>query len=194
MKTITKTKKLTESSLLIAMAAVLSLIKVWNMPWGGSVTLLSMLPIVVLSVRYGVKRGLFVAFIYSVTQLLFGIFFDGLLAWGLTPQMLISCIMCDYIIAFTVIGLSGMFRNKGISGIMTGTVIAVALRFLSHVASGVFIFASAGKLWEGFSTDNTLIYSIVYNSCYMLPELIFTLLGVYLLYKAPKTAEFLKGN
>ena len=194
MKTITKTKKLTESSLLIAMATVLSLIKIWNMPWGGSVTLLSMLPIIVLSVRYGTKQGLFVSLIFSVIQLMSGIFFDGLLAWGLTPVMLISCIMCDYIIAFTVIGLAGLFKNKGIYGIMMGTFIAVALRFLAHVSSGIFIFASAGKLWDGFSTDNTVIYSLVYNGCYMLPELIFTLVGVYFLYKAPKTSEFLKGN
>lgn len=178
---------------MIAMAAALSMVKVWNMPWGGSVTLLSMLPIIVVSVKFGVKQGLFVSFVYSFIQLLFGIIFDGLLGWGLTFQMLLTCIFLDYIFAFSVLGLAGAFRNKGFFGIIGGTVFSVFLRFVCHVASGVFVFASAGKLWEGFETQNTLFYSLVYNGAYMLPELILTVLGVYFLFKNKKTAEFLLG-
>lgn len=188
---VSKTKKLTTSSLMIALATVLSMIKVWNMPWGGSVTLLSMLPIILLSVKYGVKHGVFTAFCYSLIQLTFGIIFDGLLGWGLTANMLIACILLDYVFAFSVIGLAGIFKEKGILGIISGTVISVFLRFISHTLSGIFVFASAGKLWEGFETQNTFLYSVVYNSCYMLPELIFTVLGVYFLFKASKTAGIL---
>lgn len=176
---------------MIALAAVLSAIKVWNMPWGGSVTLLSMLPIILLSLKFGVKQGLFVSFVYSVVQLFFGIVFDGLLGWGLTPEMLIACILLDYILAFSSLGIAGAFRDKGMRGIIGGTVLAVFLRFLCHLASGVFVFASAGKLWDGFETQNTFLYSAVYNGIYMLPELILTVFGVYFLFKNKKTTEFL---
>ena len=191
---VSKTKKLTLSSIMIALGAVLSMIKIWNMPWGGSITLLSMLPITLISVKFGVKRGLFVSFIYSLVQLFFGIVFDGLLGWGLTPAMLISCILLDYIFAFSVLGLAGLFKDKGLSGILGGSIIAIFLRFVFHVLSGVFVFASVGKLWEGFETTNTLLYSLVYNGCYMLPELIFTVLGTYFLLRSKKTAEFLLNS
>lgn len=188
---VSKTKKLTTSSIMIALAAVLSAIKVWNMPWGGSVTLLSMLPIILLSVKFGVKQGLFASFVYSVVQLFFGIVFDGLPGWGLTPEMLIACILLDYILAFSSLGIAGAFRDKGMRGIIGGTALAVFLRFLCHLASGVFVFASAGKLWDGFETQNTFLYSAVYNGIYMLPELILTVFGVYFLFKNKKTTEFL---
>ena len=188
----TKTKILTECGILIALAAVLSLIKVFKLPWGGSITLLSMLPICLISIRQGVKTGLFSSFVYAVIQLVFGILFDGLLGWGLTVGALISCILLDYIIAFTGLGLAGIFADKGMSGVIGGTVLAVFLRFVSHVFSGVFIFASAGKLWEGFETSNTWLYSIVYNGCYMLPELIFTCIGAAVVYKAVFKATNMK--
>ena len=54
-----KIKVLAECGILIALAAVLSLIKIWQLPWGGSVTLFSMLPIALISIRHGVKTGLF---------------------------------------------------------------------------------------------------------------------------------------
>ena len=173
----TKTQVLAECGILIALAAVLSLIKVFKLPWGGSITLLSMLPICLISIRHGVKTGLFSSFVYAVIQLLFGILFDGLLGWGLTAGALISCILLDYIVAFTIIG---------------GTALAIFLRFVSHVFSGVFVFASAGKLWDGFETSNTWLYSIVYNGCYMLPELIFTCIGAAVVYKAVFKATKMK--
>ena len=189
----TKTKVLAECGILIALAAVLSLIKVFKLPWGGSITLLSMLPICLISIRHGVNTGLFSSFVYAVIQLLFGILFDGLLGWGLTAGALISCILLDYIVAFTVLGLAGMFADKGMNGIIGGTALAIFLRFVSHVFSGVFVFASAGKLWDGFETSNTWLYSIVYNSCYMLPELIFTCIGAAaVVYKAVFKATKMK--
>ena len=179
-----KTKTLCVCAIMTALATALSFIKIFNMPWGGSITLLSMLPISLVSVIYGVKDGIFTSFVYAVIQLIFGITLDGLLGWGLTAPMLIACIFLDYILAFTVIGISGIFRNKGTKGIILGTAFAVFLRFLCHVTSGVVVFASAGKLWQGFETDNTLLYSLVYNACYMLPEIILTVVGAIFVYKA----------
>ncbi len=179
-----KTKILAECAILVALSTVLSFVKIWNMPWGGSVTLLSMLPVCYVSVRHGIKWGMGTAFVYSVIQLFFGIVLDGLLAWGLTAGMLAACIVLDYIAAFSLLGISGLFRKWGFSGIVAGTALAVASRFVCHLLSGVFVFASAGKLWEGFETANVWLYSLVYNGCYMLPELVLTLIGAVVCYKA----------
>lgn len=179
---------------MIALATVLSFIKVYKIPWGGSITLLSMLPIAVYSIKYGVKKGLAVSFLYSLIQFAQGAISDGLFGWGLTPWLLISCILLDYIIAFTVIGLSGMFRNKGTAGKVTGVVIALLLRFVSHFFSGVYVFASAGALWDAFSTDNTYLYSLLYNGSYMLPEIIFTAIGAFVLLTIPQTKKLLYVN
>lgn len=179
-----KLQTLCVCAMMIALSTALSFIKIWNMPWGGSITLLSMLPVALVSIMYGLKEGLFTSFVYSCIQLVFGITMDGLLGWGLTGGMLVACILLDYIVAFSVIGLAGVFRNKGMKGIMEGTILAVAIRFLCHILSGVYVFASAGKLWEGFETDNTWLYSFVYNACYMLPEIILTAIGAFFVYKA----------
>ena len=180
----TRTAKLCISAVLIALATALSFVKIINMPWGGSVTLLSMLPIAVISIHFGIKAGVCSSFIYACIQLLFGITMDGLFAWGLTVPMLLACILLDYIIPFTAIGLSGLFRNKGRIGALAGTALAIGIRFICHIISGVVIFASAGMLWEGFATDSSLLYIIIYNGCYMLPEMVLTMLGAFFLYKS----------
>lgn len=179
-----KTKIMAECAILVALSTVLSFLKIWNMPWGGSVTLFSMLPVCYISIRHGLKWGLGSSFLYAVIQLFLGITLDGLLGWGLTGGILVACILLDYVIAFTVLGLSGAFVKNGFGGIMAGTTLAVVLRFVSHLLSGVYVFASAGKLWEGFETSNTWLYSFVYNGCYMLPELVMTLVGAAIVYKA----------
>ncbi len=179
-----KTGILAECAILIALSTVLSFVKVWNMPWGGSITLLSMLPVALISIRHGIKQGLFSSFIYACIQLAMGMLLDGLLGWGLTIGMLIACIALDYVIAFTAIGIAGIFRKRGFAGVMAGTALSVVVRFVSHVLSGVYVFASAGKLWDGFETQNVWLYSTVYNACYMLPELILTLVGAAIVFKA----------
>ena len=187
----TKLKTLVEGAIMIALATVLSLIKIYKLPWGGSITLLSMLPIAVFSLRHGVYKGLGVSFVYALIQLFQGIVFDGLFAWGLTPLMLIGCIMLDYILPFTSLGLAGIFKNKGLTGQLIGIAISILLRLLCHFFSGVVIFASMGMLWEGFYTENSWIYSIIYNASYMLPELIFTLIGAVALLKVPQTKKII---
>ena len=179
-----KTKIMAECAILVALSTVLSFVKIWNMPWGGSITLFSMLPVCYISVRRGVKWGLGSAFLYAVIQLFFGITLDGLFGWGLTGGILISCMLLDYLVAFTALGFSGVFAKRGFSGVMAGVFVSIGLRFLCHLLSGVYVFASAGKLWDGFETANTWLYSFVYNGCYMLPELVMTLVGALVVYKA----------
>lgn len=175
---------LVEGAVMVALASVLSYIQIFKLPWGGSITLLSMLPIVVYSIKWGIKQGFAAAFVFSLVQLFQGIL-DGLFGWGLTPVMLISCILLDYIVAYSVLGIAGLFRKKGLAGWICGIALAVFARFACHFASGIVIWESSGKIWEGFSTDNTFLYSFLYNGCYMLPEMVFTVIGAVVLLEAP---------
>lgn len=186
----TKTRMLVEGAIMVALATVLSYIRVFKLPWGGSVTLFSMLPIVIYSIRWGVKNGLGVSFLFALVQFIQGIM-DGLFGWGLTPGMLIACILIDYILAFAVLGVAGLFRKKGTAGAIGGIALAVVLRFVFHVISGVVIWHSFGELWEGFATENSLLYSFAYNGAYMLPELILTLVGAIVLLSVPSTKAVL---
>ncbi len=181
---------MTESAILIALSTVLSFLKIWNMPWGGSVTLFSMLPVCYASIRHGVKWGMGTSFLYAVIQLFLGITVDGLLGWGLTGGILVACIFLDYLLAFSVLGLAGIFAKGGFGGIMAGTALTVVIRFVLHLLSGVYVFASAGKLWDGFETSNTWLYSFVYNGTFMLPELVMTLVGAAIIYKALQKRNF----
>ena len=189
-----KNKKLlllTEGAVMVALATALSFVRIVKFPWGGAITFLSMLPIIVYAVRYGVLRGLAVSFVYALIQLGQGILFDGLLGWGLTPVALISCILLDYILAFSVLCLAGAFENKNVGALIGGVVLAMMLRFGMHYFSGVFIFESFGELWNGFSTDNKWLYSLLYNGAYMLPETVFTTVGAIALFKTPQVRRLL---
>lgn len=185
-----KTIILVEGAAMVALATVLSYVRLFKLPWGGSVTLLSMLPIVLFSIRRGVKPGMVVSFAYSLLQFGQGIS-DGIFGWGLTPVMLIACIVLDYIGAFSVLGLAGLFRKNKLTGWIAGISMAIGLRFVLHFLSGVVIWHSYGALWDGFATENSVLYSFLYNGCYMLPELIFTLIGAIVLLKTPQSARLL---
>jgi len=182
------TKKLVEAAVMVAMATVLCFIRLYKLPWGGSVTLLSMLPICIFSIRRGVKWGLAASFVFSLIQLLQGII-DGLFGWGLTPGALIACILLDYILAYSAIGLAGMFGKKTLTAQITGIIVAVVVRFIVHFLSGCLLWKSYGELWSGFSTDNTYLYSLLYNGAYMLPELIITVVGAIVLLSIPTTKK-----
>lgn len=184
----TKIQILTEGGIMVALATVLSFIPVIQLPWGGTVTLLSMLPIAIFSIRRGLKAGFAASFLYSLIQFGQGAL-KGLFGWGLTPGMLAACIFLDYIGAFTVLGIAGIFRKKRLPGWLGGITLALVLRFFFHFLSGVVIWQSVGELWQGFSTDNTYLYSFLYNGFYMSLELVFTLAGAAALLKIPQTRK-----
>ena len=187
-----KLRILVEGAIMVAMAFGLSFLKIVKFPWGGSITVLSMLPIIVFSIRNGVGSGLMCSFVYSLTQLAQGIIGDGLLGWGLTPLLLVGCIFFDYVGAFTVLGLAGMFRKKGMGGWISGAIIAIALRYILHILSGSLIFASVGMILD-WNIENTWVYSMVYNGAYMLPEMILTTIGAVVLFKTGAIKMILKG-
>ena len=172
-----KTRILVECALMIAIGTVLSNIKIFTMPNGGSVTLLSMLPFVLVSFRHGVKWGLFTGLVNGCLQMLLGFYAPP--APGLLP--LVGMILLDYVLAFTLLGLAGAiakpFKNR-LVGVAVGTAAVCGIRFLCSFLSGVLVW---GNLNEGLSAWT---YSLVYNASYMLPETILTTIAAVLIYKA----------
>ncbi len=179
--------KLTTCAVTVALSSVLSMISVWKMPLGGSVTLLSMLPVCLVSIKYGIKTGFLCAFIYSLVQLALG--FSELMTWGLTAEILAGSFVFDYIIAYSVLGFAGIFGKKSTLRICGGICFAMSLRFVSHFISGVILFGSiAPETW------NPTLYSVCYNGAYMLPEMIFTSVAAFAIFRLPSTSAIIKKS
>lgn len=175
----TKTSvKLVECAILIAMAFVLSFIKIIDMPFGGSVTAASMAPIILAGYRHGLKWGIVTGFAYSLLQLLMGL---SNLSYATSAMAGIAIVMLDYIGAFTVLGLLGIFkRNRHQTGVLvTGTVVVCVIRLICHVIVGCTV-------WAGVSipTVGGAIYSLVYNAAYMIPETVVTVYVIALISNA----------
>ena len=175
----TNLRAMIECAIMIALSTVLSMIKLYEAPLGGSVTLVSMLPICVLSLRLGLKWGLAGGFLHAMLQMFLDL--GKVVSWGLTPAALIGCLVFDYLLAFTVIGLAGLWRTKGRIGMTLGIAAALCARFCSHLVSGTLIF----DVWLPDGWGNPFVYSVAYNGAYMLPELLFTVAAVILLTKTP---------
>ncbi len=169
-----KTRVLTECAVMVGLATALSLVKLWEMPLGGSITLLSMLPIMLIALRHGTAVGLGTAFVYSVGQLFLGL--SSLMSWGMDATMWVGSVVFDYLLAFTLLGLAGVFRRYGVKGALCGVVFASVLRFVSHFISGAIFFA----IWSPW--DNYVWYSVCYNGAYMGVELVLTMVGASLLF------------
>lgn len=166
-----KTRRLAESAIMLALSTILAEFAVFKLPYGGSVTLFSQLPMVVISYRYGVKWGAFTGLVMAVIQMLFGLenftWVSGIVAY-------LILIFADYIVAFGVLGLGGMFKNKiknQAVSLALGSIVVSLVRYVCHFISGVTIwssYAEGASVWE---------YSLTYNGSYMIPELIITAVG-----------------
>lgn len=165
-------RAITEGAMLVAAAQVLSFVKLYEFPQGGSVTA-AMFPILLYAVRWGLGRGLLAGFVFGMLQLIF----DGAYALGWQSMVL------DYLLAFTPLGLAGLFRGKA-WGIFPGTVLGCAARFAVHYLSGVTIYRiNIPTEIPGFGVfDSAELYSLVYNGCYMLPCTIIALVIAGALY------------
>ena len=210
-----KTKRLTESAMLIAVAIVLELVSkmiIPEMPFGGQVTMVSMLPVVLISYRHGVKWGLTAGFGYALIEMAIGTktvaaaFQPGYFGDGaMIGRALLMCLM-DYVLAYTLLGLGGCFRESLAKGpaLLCGSLVALGMRYLSHIFSGYILFSGWAEWFftqEGFpawgaSLVSSLspqllgwIYSIVYNGMYMIPEMILTAAAALLLARVPGVAE-----
>ena len=185
----TQVRNLVESAIMIALATVLSMIEI-PMPFGGGITLLSMVPIILLSYRLGIKWGLASGFVFSVIQLMLGWANVGY-AMAAGVEGIIVCIIFDYILPFTFLGLAGIFKDNknSMKGIIIGATVVIVVRFIFHTISGGIIWYDLTKQWYADDPTNMVfmysrwIYSIVYNGIYMGPELITTLLATPLIVK-----------
>jgi thiamine transporter len=154
------TKILAEIAVFVALATILSYIKIFTLPQGGSITAASMVPILWLALRRGPKVGLFAATLYGVVQLAFDPYVVGL-AQGLL----------DYPIAFGLLGVAGFFQKRPLIGVTLG----IAGRFFAHFISGIVFFATyAGDM-------NPVVYSALYNGSYLIIELVISIYIIILL-------------
>lgn len=164
-------RMLCEGALMVAMAQILSYVKLMEAPNGGSITP-AMFPIIFFAVRWGLRPGLLAGFVFGLLQLIF----DGAYAWGWQSMLL------DYLVAFTPLGLAGLFRRKP-WGLFAGTVVGCAGRFIIHYISGVTIYkiiAPTEFLQWTFTSPS--LYSLVYNGSYMLPNTLIALVLSVVLY------------
>lgn len=193
---VSRTHVLAESAIMVALATVLSMLKLWESPYGGSVTILSMAPIIVLSLRRGSKVGLAAGFAHSLIQLLLGL---SNVAWIPTPQGIAVCVLTDYLIPFTLLGLGGIFRNVKFTSrdstnlflaAVLGSLLVTLLRYASHIVSGAVIWYALDLEWYADDPSHIVnlygpwTFSAIYNGIYMIPEILTTVVGTPLLTKA----------
>ncbi len=172
MNTIKTTRRLVESAVMLALAASLSFIPVVPMPFGGSVTVFSQLPIVLIAYRYGTRWGLLTGAAMGVIQMIFGIKAFSYVS-GIAAILVVAFI--DYIGAFAALGLGGLFKGKlrrPELEIALGSVLGSALRYLCHALSGATV-------WSGYTPEGETVlhYTLTYNAGYMLPETVLTVIG-----------------
>ena len=166
-----RTRMLCEGALMVALAQILGYLKLAEAPNGGSITF-AMFPIILFAVRWGLRPGLMAGFLFGLLQLIF----DGAYAWGWQSMLL------DYLVAFTPLGLAGLFRGKS-WGLFAGTLAGCLARFAIHYISGVTVYKIlAPTEFLNWTFSNPALYSLVYNGSYMLPNTIITLLISVVLY------------
>ena len=208
-----QTKRLALSGVLLAMSVVLSFIKVFEWPFGGSITACSMLPIAILGYTSGLKWGLLCGTVHGIMQAITGATVTSAFA-GMNAGSAIAIIIIDYIIAFAASGLSGMLKGKlqnHSAAFTLGTAIAIFLRYIAHVVSGYIFYKSYADWFFGEVMVNNfsaslmekcspnmlgIIYSVIYNGAYMLPELILTCIAAALVISLikPVRSEMIKSH
>lgn len=170
-KTLTA-RRLVESAVMIAIGTVLSMFE-FKGPWalGGGITFCSMLPLVMISWRYGCRWGLFTAFVHSLLQMILGI---SNVQYATNVGTAVLIILFDYVIAYSVIGLASMFKNRmknQQTALVLGIVVTFLARLACHYISGVVVWE---VLWPNELGWAAPIWSISYNGSFMVPEIIIT--------------------
>ena len=199
------TKKLTESAVMLTLTIILSYLKLLDLPYGGSITLCSMLPPILIAYRHGMLWGFGVGIANGVLQLLMGM---SSLSYATSAAAAVAIILLDYIIAFAVTGFGGIFKKvfkNQSAALVLGVTLVCALRYICHFISGCTV-------WAGLSIPSAeaALYSFAYNATYMLPELIISVVCALYLSKTinfeaeklsrisktdePKTCFYLKAT
>ena len=176
-----KLRALCEGAIFVALAQVVSYLKFFELPNGGSITL-GMLPIFLFCARWGFGPGLLASITYSLLQLLL----DGAYAWGWLSMI------GDYILAFSVLGVAGLFHKQKY-GFFTGTVAGCAARFLVAYLVGATVWAEyMPERFFGMTMTTPWFYSALYNGSYMLIDMILCLAVGALLWKP--LGKYIRGE
>lgn len=172
------TRRLTETAIMIALAVALSYVQIFSLPKGGSVTLFSQVPIIIIGYRYGWKWGCVTGVIYGLLEMLLQGLGNFSYVKGIGAYLIL--IFADYVVAFMVLGLGGGLFKKVVSNqsvaLGLGALVASALRFLCHFISGVTIWGEYADGWK-----SVWVYSLGYNGSYMAAEAAISVIGVVLL-------------
>ena len=173
---LSKTRALVEGAMMISLSTVLGIFKLVDMPYGGSVTIASMLPMIIFAYRHGILVGIGAGAVYAVLEQLLGL---STLSYVTGWQSIVAVIMLDYIVAFAIVGLGGIFKGKlknQRSELISGALLVMALRYACHVISGATV-------WAGLSIPSSaaLIYSVSSNATYMIPETVILIAVAYYL-------------
>ena len=172
-------RTLTEGAIFVALAEILGFLPLYKLPWGGSIDF-AMLPILVFCVRWGFGPGMLAACAHAILQTLF----EGGIAIGW------QSILGDFLIAYAVLGLAGLFRGR----FYVGTVVACTARFLVHYVVGATIWAEyMPETFFGMTMTTPWLYSALYNGAYMLPDTLIILVAFALLVKTP-LRKYLKAE
>lgn len=184
MKTNTKTFRLVFSALMIAISIVLSIFK-FEFPFGGSITIFSMVPLVLVSQMYGLGWGMLTCSVYGLVQMALGLdnfgYVSGIVAYAVV-------FLFDYVLAFSMMGLSALTRKMNNRAVAAGlgAFIGCTARFVCHFISGCTVWGEYAAYWETPSFVSSALlkpsilpytYSFFYNCLYMIPETILTVVG-----------------
>lgn len=173
-----KTKTLTTCALCIALATVLSMIKLFHFPFGGSVTLLSMLVITLPALIYGVRIGIISGLVYGMLQFVLG-----------PTAISVTQVLLDYVLAFSVMGVAGFVKDKK-NSFIKGYLMAVVARWIIATLAGLAWVAAGSTAWEGW---NPVPYSMAYNGAYIFTEAAITVI-VLLLPPVKKVLIYIKNK
>ena len=211
-----KTKRLTESAMLLSLALVLEVVSkmcIPPMPFGGQVTLVSMLPVVLISYRHGVRRGLIAGLCYGFIEMALGggtvtaAFQPGYFGDGAMLGRALIMVVLDYVLAFTALGLGGCVRDlihRPGPGLMMAGIVSLTCRYFVHVLSGYILFGGWAAwffsqdgfpAWGAALVDSlspkvlALAYSVIYNGMYMVPEIVLTAAVALLISRVPGVTE-----
>ena len=189
------TRSVVETGILISLAFVLSLIQI---PFylGAQITFASTLPIILIAFRENKLWSFLVSFLFGVFQLLIGIVRDGLLAWGLISTQLFWCILLDYIVAFTLIGICNYFKNSKEKWQIFGIFLVFLLRYFCHIISGCIIFnkLSQWSLFGQIFERKAFLYSVCFNGIFIIPEFAITCAVFLAVIKIPYLKKLIFKN
>ena len=167
------TQDIAYAGVALSLSFVLSFIKVTPVQYGGSITLASLAPLLIYAYYFGVVKALICGFIYGLLQFIQD-------PYILTP----ATFALDYLLAFSSVCLMGLFskRKLNASVIVLGTVISIFARFVMHFISGILYF-NLGAIWVNLPAESAVTYSLLYQTVYLIPDLIICLTAMLILYK-----------